>query len=64
MSLFVFACRGDGDEPHLLGFVEAMLVTVREVEGGEPLPQFLLGTGDHVQCCMQLNMAGALKKRD
>lgn len=35
--------------PHLLGFVEAMLVAVGEVEGGELFAEVLLRAGDGVQ---------------
>lgn len=49
-----------GLKSHLLGLVVAVLVTVGQVESGELLTQSLLGAGDGIQRCVQLNVTGAL----
>ena len=49
-------------ETHLLGLVEAMLITVGEVESCELISQFLLRADYHVQCCVQFSVTGTLFK--
>lgn len=48
---------------HLLGLVEAVPITVGEVESCELLSQFLLRAGYHVQGCVQFNVTGTLCKK-